>query len=148
MWQSIEDECEITRNAKIDALSLPSVSIPAIGRPWANAPDTSDASDNPWSSSDLQRSLEPVEVPTYRLSEESVLDAIRSIHYYSYGVFTVCFLTLVNGFIVTGESAVVDPGNFDADTGRMEAYENALDKVRMLEGYRMKQRMYEQKEGV
>ena len=48
---------------------------------------------------------------------------------------TVCALTLRNGFIVTGESSVVCPENFDAGMGRKIARENARNKIWELEGY-------------
>jgi len=57
---------------------------------------------------------------------------------------TICVLTLVNGFVVTGESAAVDAANFQTHMGRTIAYENALAKIWMLEGYRLKQSLYEQ----
>ena len=56
---------------------------------------------------------------------------------------TVCCLTLKNGFTVTGESAVVDPRNFDKGLGRRIAKDHARDKVWQLEGYLLQQRLYE-----
>ena len=57
---------------------------------------------------------------------------------------TICILTLENGFTVTGESACVSPENFDADIGKEVAYDNAREKIWQLEGYLLKQRLYEQ----
>ena len=56
---------------------------------------------------------------------------------------TVCCLTLANGFPVTGESCCASPENFDAELGRKIARENAKEKVWMLEGYLLKQRLSE-----
>jgi hypothetical protein len=51
---------------------------------------------------------------------------------------TVCALTLKNGFIVVGDSACIDPRKFDEEIGRQVAFDDAIEKVWELEGYRMK----------
>jgi len=56
---------------------------------------------------------------------------------------TVCALTLINGFIVTGESASASPSNFDEGIGRKIARDNARNKIWQLEGYRLRQALYE-----
>jgi len=60
---------------------------------------------------------------------------------------TLCALTLRNGFIVTGTSAAVSPENFDAAMGREIAHRNAVDQIWQLEGYLLKQRLYEMGSG-
>lgn len=55
--------------------------------------------------------------------------------------FTVCALTLSNGFIVSGESACASPENFDAEIGRQIAFKNAREKIWALEGYLLKERI-------
>jgi len=52
-------------------------------------------------------------------------------------------LTLQNGFTVVGESACASPENFNAELGRKIARENARNKIWMLEGYLLKQRLHE-----
>ena len=59
-------------------------------------------------------------------------------------LLTFCVLTLKNGFTVTGESACASPGNFDAEIGRKIARENAVNKIWMLEGYLLKQKLSEE----
>jgi hypothetical protein len=56
-------------------------------------------------------------------------------------LLTFCVLTLRNGFTVTGESACVSPENFDAEIGRKIARGKAVDKVWMLEGYLLRERL-------
>lgn len=51
---------------------------------------------------------------------------------------TVCALTLKNGFVVVGDSACIDPRKFDEEIGRQVAFDDAIEKVWELEGYRMK----------
>lgn len=62
-------------------------------------------------------------------------------------LLTFCVLVLKNGFTVTGESACASPGNFDAEIGRKIARENAVNKIWMLEGYLLKQRISEVNNG-
>ena len=59
-------------------------------------------------------------------------------------LLTFCVLVLRNGFTVTGESACASPENFDAEIGRTIARENAVNKIWMLEGYLLKQKLSEQ----
>lgn len=59
-------------------------------------------------------------------------------------LLTFCVLVLRNGFTVTGESACASPENFDAEIGRKIARENAVNKIWMLEGYLLKQKLSEE----
>ena len=73
-----------------------------------------------------------------------LIDAV--IAYEDYHVFTetcltVCCLTLRNGFTVAGESACASPENYDSEIGQKIARSNARDKVWMLEGYLLKERL-------
>jgi hypothetical protein len=56
---------------------------------------------------------------------------------------TVVLLHLKNGFTVLGESACASPENFDAELGERIAYKQAKDKIWQLEGYALKQRLFE-----
>lgn len=56
---------------------------------------------------------------------------------------TICVLSLENGFTVTGESACASPENFDRIIGQKIAYENAREKIWELEGYLLKQKLYQ-----
>jgi len=58
---------------------------------------------------------------------------------------TICILSLENGFTVTGESACVSPENFDEKIGREVAYKNAYEKIWQLEGYLLKEKLYQAK---
>lgn len=58
-------------------------------------------------------------------------------------LLTFCVLVLRNGFTVTGESACASPENFDAEIGRKIARQNAEQKIWLLEGYLLKQRMHD-----
>lgn len=69
--------------------------------------------------------------------------ACEDYHVFGSTCLTVCCLTLKNGFTVTGESACASPDNFDAELGRKIARENARNKIWMLEGYLLKQKLSE-----
>lgn len=56
-------------------------------------------------------------------------------------LLTFCVLVLKNGFTVTGESACVDPANFDEAKGREVALQKAKDKMWPLLGYALKERL-------
>lgn len=51
---------------------------------------------------------------------------------------TICALNLKNGFVVVGDSACIDPSKFDEEIGRQVAFDDAIDKLWGLEGYRLK----------
>lgn len=56
---------------------------------------------------------------------------------------TICVLTLANGFTVTGESACVDPANFDEALGKKYARADAFKKIWPLEGYLLREKMWQ-----
>lgn len=55
---------------------------------------------------------------------------------------TFCVLVLKNGFTVTGESACASPENFDKLIGQEIAYNNAREKIWVLEGYLLKEKLH------
>lgn len=56
-------------------------------------------------------------------------------------LLTICVVVLKNGFTVTGESACASPENFNAKIGQKIAYSNAREKIWMLEGYLLKEKL-------
>lgn len=60
------------------------------------------------------------------------------------GLLTICVLVLKNGFTVLGKSACASPENFDANIGRKVAFEDAFGQVWQLEGYLLKQRLFDE----
>lgn len=49
--------------------------------------------------------------------------------------------------MVTGESNVIDPANYDADIGRSMSYKDAFGKIWQLEGYAMKRDLMKASKG-
>jgi hypothetical protein len=80
-----------------------------------------------------------------RLTPSLIDETIVSEQYYVFPntTLTVCRLELKNGFSVTGESAAVSMANFDEEIGRKVARENAREKIWTLEGYLLKQKLFE-----
>lgn len=83
-----------------------------------------------------------------RLTPSLIDDAIDKVEYHVFGgtSLTVCCMTLKNGFTVTGESACASPENFNQEIGENIAFKTAREKIWMLEGYLLKQKLYESKE--
>ena len=75
------------------------------------------------------------------------LDALKAniakeeFHVFPGSQLTVCVLTLLNGFTVTGESACADPAMFNEEIGQKIARENAERKIWPLMGYALKEEM-------
>jgi hypothetical protein len=73
-----------------------------------------------------------------KLTLERIGQLIAEKDFLTHKTLTVCVLTLTNGAMVTGESNVIDPANYDPDIGREMAYKDAFGKIWQLEGYAMK----------
>lgn len=78
------------------------------------------------------------------MPDENPIDYYQEAHP-AESLLTFCVLVLKNGFTVTGESACASPENFDAEIGRKIARQNAVNKIWLLEGYLLKQRLHEEK---
>lgn len=79
-----------------------------------------------------------------RLTPELIDEKIKSVsfHVFTGSCLTVCCMTLTNGFTLTGESACVSPENFNAEIGEKIAFEQAREKIWMLEGYLLKEALH------
>lgn len=64
----------------------------------------------------------------------------------SLGVVTQCVIILENGYKVTGESSCVDPTIYNEELGKQNAYKKAFDKVWAVEGYLLRQALFEKYE--
>ena len=75
-----------------------------------------------------------------KLTKEHLDSLIAGVDYHRLDgtTVTICALTLRSGFVVAGESACLDPANFDAEIGEQIAYANAFEKLWQLEGYHVK----------
>ena len=120
------------------------------------------------SDTEIEKEIQEKGKTAPRITPQHINDTIASEHYFTAGdgfagaealkieeggvinppsqldLLTFCVLILKNGFTVTGESACASPENFDAEIGKKIARENAINKVWMLEGYLLKQKLSEQ----
>jgi len=81
--------------------------------------------------------------PPEKLTREKILEQIDTDNYRTFEgtTVTVCLLTLKNGFHVVGHSACLSMEYFDAQVGRQIAFDDAVEKIWQLEGYRIKSEM-------
>lgn len=71
-----------------------------------------------------------------KITKEFLESEIISVEYNRLqGTLTHCAITVKSGFVFTGESACVDPDNFDPELGEKFAYEQALDQMWMPYGF-------------
>lgn len=80
--------------------------------------------------------------PYEKVTKDSIEAKIRKVDYMVLpdSTVTLCNITLNNGFSVRGESACVDPRNFNIEIGKGLAYKQAFDKIWPLEGYLLAER--------
>jgi hypothetical protein len=84
-------------------------------------------------------------IPTkIRLTPDDIDAAIVGEDYYLFPgtTTTVCCLKLRNGYTVIGESATVSPETFDPLIGKQIARGHARDKIWELEGYLLKEQLF------
>lgn len=118
------------------------------------------------SSMAIEQEIQAKGLTAPRVTPDSIASVIASEHYFTaqngvrgeqfetkfadevdYGpealdLLTFCVMVLRNGFTVTGESACASPENFDPEIGRKIARENAVNKIWMLEGYLLKEKLW------
>lgn len=83
--------------------------------------------------------------PAPKVTLDRVNAVIKGEDYHKLnGTLTVCVLTLVNGFTVTGESACASPENYDKQIGEELSRRAAVTKIWTLEAYLLKQFMHDE----
>lgn len=80
--------------------------------------------------------------PAETVTKERIESKIKEVDYVTKGVHTICYLTLQNGFTVTGQSACAHPDNYNEELGRKIAYDNAFREIWPLEGYLLKEKLW------
>lgn len=84
--------------------------------------------------------------PHETVTKEKIEAKIKEVDYLQRGVHTICYLTLQNGFTVTGQSACAHPENYNEELGRKIAYDNAFREVWSLEGYLLKEKLWNEEQ--
>jgi hypothetical protein len=96
------------------------------------------------SEQEIEKEIQAKGLNAPRLTPSSIDSVIASKAFHVFGdtCLTVCCLTLENGFTVTGESACASPENFNSEIGEKIAFNNAREKIWMLEGYLLKHLLF------
>ena len=82
-----------------------------------------------------------------KVTKESIEAKIKKVDFRQLtDKITHCVITMLNGFQVTGESACVDPKNYDRKIGEQIAQENAFEKLWELEGYLLQEKLFGEKQ--
>ena len=94
--------------------------------------------------SDAQLNAAIAARPHEKVTKEGIEARIVSTNYLVLpdSTVTLCNIKLDNGYSVRGESACVDPRNFDMEIGRQLAYRDAFSKLWPLEGYLLAERRF------
>lgn len=75
-------------------------------------------------------------LPERKLTKEFLESEIDKVEYNRFGeTNTHCTITTKSGFSFTGESACVDPNNFNQEIGEQVAYDNAFEKMWLPYGF-------------
>lgn len=100
---------------------------------------------SPKEDQELEYKIQEKNLNAPRLTPAHIDSVIKNISYYVVPntTTTICSLELMNGFVVNGESAAASKENFNEQIGREVAYNNARDKIWQLEGYLLKQKLFE-----
>lgn len=97
------------------------------------------------SEQEIEKEIQEKDLNAPRLTPTHIDNVIEETEYHVFEKTqtTVACIRLRNGFSVIGESACASPENFDAEIGRKIAFENARRKIWALEGYLLKQELYD-----
>lgn len=95
----------------------------------------------------LEKEIQDKGLNAPRLTPDLIDSVITDCDYWFFpkAQLTICVLILKNGFSVIGESAWASPENFNKEIGEKIAFENARSKIWQLEGYLLKEKLYNSK---
>jgi len=74
-----------------------------------------------------------------KVTEERIKYRIAKVEYSYHKQTTICFITMLNGFVFTGTSTPASPENYDAQVGNRYAYDNAFKQIWAYEGYLLRE---------
>lgn len=104
----------------------------------------------PYPVTDVQARLKASAMPAPKVTQDTVLNAIKTcaFHRFPDTTNTVCLLVLDNGFSVVGQSACASADNFDATFGEELAYKDAVRQVWPLMEFRLRELLHERAQAV
>jgi len=82
-----------------------------------------------------------------RVTQAEIDELIKQVNYHIFPgtTVTVCCITLENGYNVIGSSACASIENFDIEIGAAIALKEAKNKIWQLEGYLLREKLYNDK---
>lgn len=94
---------------------------------------------------EIENEIQEKDLNAPRLTPAKIDACAKHVQYHQFvgTTTTVCCILLTNGFTVVGESACASADNFDVELGQKIAFDNAREKIWLLEGYLLKQEMYD-----
>ena len=101
------------------------------------------------SEKEIEKEIQDKGLTAPRLTPEYIDGLVDTIEYYVFPgtTMTICLIILRNGFKICGEADCVSAENFDQRIGQKIAFQNARDKIWMLEGYLLKDILANEKSG-
>lgn len=93
----------------------------------------------------VEERIQELKLTAPRITPEHIVNTIIKTQYYIFPgtQTTVCCLVLKNGFTVIGKSACASPANFNSEIGEKIAYEDAVRQIGSLEGYLLREALYQ-----
>ncbi len=94
---------------------------------------------------DIELEIQAKDLNAPRLNPTDVENTIvdECYHVFPETTTTACLLTLANGYTVLGKSGCASRENFDEELGRKIARDDAKRQIWALEGYLLRQRLFE-----
>lgn len=78
-----------------------------------------------------------------RVTEKSIKAKIERVDYINHEHMTICIIQMQNGFKVIGHSTPASIANYDRNVGERYAYDNACKQLWQLEGYLLREHLWE-----
>lgn len=93
---------------------------------------------------DIEKEIQDKNLNAPRVTPDTIASVIVGETYTKLpsGRTLICELTLKNGYTVRGESSCVSIENFDLELGKKISREDAKNKVWQLEGYLLKEKLF------
>lgn len=97
------------------------------------------------SEKDIEQEIQAKGLNAPRLTPDLIDATIKYAEYWRVPntTSTVCALVLQNNYVVIGKSAAASMTNFDEELGKKIAYDDAREQIWALEGYLLKQKLFE-----
>lgn len=99
---------------------------------------------------DAELDAKMTERPAPRVTKEAIEARITDVDYTVLpdSTVTICSLKLDNGYSVRGESACVNPANFDREIGQRLAYDDAFRRLWPLFGFLLAEDQFRQRQSL